>query len=66
MGNSIINWIEQWLNDTKQRVVVDGEVSSWKSVLTRLYVREYFFFQEDHHCMEYIFLEINPPGALRV
>ena len=27
MGNSIINWIEQW-------VVVDGEVSSWKLVLS--------------------------------
>ena len=24
MGNSIINWIEQWLNDRRQRVVVDG------------------------------------------
>ena len=34
MGNSIINWIQQWLTDSKQRVVVDGEVSSWKSVLS--------------------------------
>ena len=34
MGNSIINWIEQWLTDRKQRVAVDGEVSSWKSVLS--------------------------------
>ena len=34
MGNSIINWIEQWLNDRRQRVVVDGEVSSWKPVLS--------------------------------
>ena len=34
MGNSIINWIEQWLTDRKQRVFVDGEVSSWKSVLS--------------------------------
>ena len=34
MGNSIINWIDQWLTDTRQRVVVDGEVSSWKSVLS--------------------------------
>ena len=34
MGNSIIKWIEQWLTDRKQRVVVDGEVSSWKSVLS--------------------------------
>ena len=33
MGNSIINWIEQWLTDRRQRVVVDGEVSGWKSVL---------------------------------
>ena len=32
MGNSIINWIEQWLTDRRQSVVVDGEVSSWKSV----------------------------------
>ena len=28
MGNSIINWIEQWVTDRRQRVVVDGEVSS--------------------------------------
>ena len=36
MGNSIINWIEQWLTERRQRVVVDGEVSSWKSVLSRV------------------------------
>ena len=34
MGHSIINWIEQCLTDRRQRVVVDGEVSSWKSVLS--------------------------------
>ena len=34
MENSIINWIEQWLNDRRQRVVVDGEVSSWKPDLS--------------------------------
>ena len=34
MGNSVVNWIEQWLTDRRQRVVVDGEVSSWKSVLS--------------------------------
>ena len=34
MGNSIINWIELWLNDMRQRVVVDEEVSSWKPVLS--------------------------------
>ena len=34
MGTSIINWIEQWLTDRRQMVVVDGEISSWKSVLS--------------------------------
>ena len=34
MGNSIINWIEQWVNDRRQRVVVGGEVYSWKPVLS--------------------------------
>ena len=34
IGNSIINCIEQCLTDRRQRVVVDGEVSSWKSVLS--------------------------------
>ena len=29
-----IDWIEQWLTDRRQRVVVDGEVSNWKSVLS--------------------------------
>ena len=33
-GNGIIDWIEQWLIDRRQRVVVDGEVSNWKSVLS--------------------------------
>ena len=28
------DWIEQWLTDRRQRVVVDGEVSNWKSVLS--------------------------------
>ena len=34
MGNSIINWIEQCLTARRERVVVGGEVSSWKSVLS--------------------------------
>ena len=34
MGNSISNWIEQRLTDRRQRVVADGQVSSWKSVLS--------------------------------
>ena len=28
----MINWIEKWLIDSRQTVVVDGEVSNWKSV----------------------------------
>ena len=34
MGNSVINCIEQLVTDRRQMVVVDGEVSSWKSVLS--------------------------------
>ena len=35
LGISIINWMEQWLTDRIQIVVVvDGEVSNWKSVLS--------------------------------
>ena len=32
----MINWIEKLLEDRRQRVVVDGEVSNWKSVLSRV------------------------------
>ncbi len=32
--NCMITWKEKWLIDRKQRVVVDGEVSNWKSVLS--------------------------------
>ena len=28
IGNSMINWIEKWLIDRRQRVVVDGQVSN--------------------------------------
>ena len=34
IGDSITDWIEQWLTVRRQRVVVDGEVSNWKSVLS--------------------------------
>ena len=34
IGDSITDWIEQWLTDRRQRVLVDGEVSNWKSVLS--------------------------------
>ena len=33
-AHGIIDWIEQWLIDRRQRVVVDGEVSNWKSVVS--------------------------------
>ena len=32
--SGMINWIEKWLIDRRQRVVIDEEVSSWKSVLS--------------------------------
>ena len=32
IGISIIHWIEQWLTDRRQRVVVVGEESNWKAV----------------------------------
>ena len=34
IGDGIIDWIEQWLTDRRQCVVVDGEVSNRKSVLS--------------------------------
>ena len=34
IGDGIIDWIEKWLTDRRQRVVVDGEVSNWKSVFS--------------------------------
>ena len=34
IGDSITDWIKQWLTDRRQRVVADGEVSTWKSVLS--------------------------------
>ena len=34
LGNDVINWIEKWLTHKRQRVIVDGEISNWKSVLS--------------------------------
>ena len=34
IGDSTIDWTEEWLTDRRQRVLVDGEVSNWKSVLS--------------------------------
>ena len=36
IGDDIIDSIEKWLTDRRQRVVVDGEVSNWKSVLSEV------------------------------
>ena len=32
--DGIIDWIGSWMTDRGQRIVVDGEVSNWKSVLS--------------------------------
>ena len=31
IGNDVINWIEKWLTHRRQRVIVDGDISNWKS-----------------------------------
>ena len=28
LGDGVINWIEKWLTDTRQRVIVDREISN--------------------------------------
>ena len=33
-GNDVINLTEEWLTHRRQRVIVDGEISNWKSVLS--------------------------------
>ena len=34
IGNDVIIWIEKWLTQRIQGVIVDGEISNWKSVLS--------------------------------
>ena len=34
IGNDVINLIEKWLTQRRQRVILDGEISNWKSVLS--------------------------------
>ena len=29
-GDGVINLIEKWLTDRRQRAIVDGEISHWK------------------------------------
>ena len=36
IGNDVINWIEEMLTQRRQRVIVDGEISNWKSFLSRV------------------------------
>ena len=30
----MISWIQAWLTDRRQRVIVEGEISNWKPVLS--------------------------------
>ena len=32
IGSLVANWIESWLNDRKQRVVINGKCSGWSKV----------------------------------
>ena len=34
MSGNIANWIENWLKDRRQRVVINGKFSSWINVLS--------------------------------
>ena len=34
IGNDVINWREEWLIHRRQRVIMVGEISNWKSVLS--------------------------------
>ena len=34
IGESMINWIQAWLTDRRQRIIVEGDISSWKPVLS--------------------------------
>ena len=32
IGSQVANWIESWLNDRKERVVINGKCSDWAEV----------------------------------
>ena len=34
MGEHLCAWIEDWLSDRQQRVVLNGEVSDWQNVIS--------------------------------
>ena len=33
IGSQVANWIESWLSDRKQRVVINGKYSGWSEVV---------------------------------
>ena len=34
MGEGVVNWVRNWLSGRKQRVVVQGEESNWRPVIS--------------------------------
>ena len=34
IGESMIHWIQAWLTDRRERVIVEGDISNWKPVLS--------------------------------
>ena len=43
IGGGKIDWIEKWLTDRRLLIVVDGEVSSWRSVLGLGFINIYLY-----------------------
>ena len=41
IGNDVINWLKEWLTHRGQRVIVDSEISNWKSVLSGYHRDQY-------------------------
>ena len=44
IGNDVVNWIGKWLTDRRPRVIVDGEISNWKSILSEISIKTYTIF----------------------
>ena len=47
IGNDVINRIEKWLTHRRQRVIVDGEISNWKSVLSGVMIWKMIYLPKD-------------------